>query len=76
MAHVSRGFRGNRVDLDDKSRLPPGQYLVKAFPHTLTRSQPPRWTGYARRVDAEMLAEVGPSPVELSPCRRRRATTE
>ena len=33
--------------------------------HTLTRSQPPDWTGYARRVDAEMLAEVGPSPTEL-----------
>jgi ferredoxin-NADP reductase len=32
--------------------------------HTLTRSQPPGWTGYARRVDAEMLAEVGPSPTE------------
>ncbi len=28
--------------------------------HTLTRSQPPDWTGYARRVDAAMLAEVGP----------------
>jgi ferredoxin-NADP reductase len=33
--------------------------------HTLTRSQPPGWTGYARRVDAEMLAEVGPSPADL-----------
>jgi ferredoxin-NADP reductase len=32
--------------------------------HTLTRTQPPRWTGYARRVDAEMLAEVGPDPTE------------
>ena len=32
--------------------------------HTLTRSQPPGWTGYARRVDAEMLAEVGPGPAE------------
>ena len=32
--------------------------------HTLTRSQPHGWTGYARRVDAEMLAEVGPSPAE------------
>jgi ferredoxin-NADP reductase len=30
--------------------------------HTLTRSQPPGWTGYARRVDADMLAEVGPAP--------------
>ncbi len=29
--------------------------------HTLTRSQPDGWTGYARRVDAEMLAEVGPA---------------
>jgi ferredoxin-NADP reductase len=26
--------------------------------HTLTRSQPPGWTGYARRVDEQMLAEV------------------
>jgi ferredoxin-NADP reductase len=26
--------------------------------HTLTRSQPPGWTGYARRVDAQMLTEV------------------
>jgi len=25
---------------------------------TLTRSQPPGWTGYARRIDAEMLGEV------------------
>jgi ferredoxin-NADP reductase len=28
--------------------------------HTLTRSQPDGWTGYARRVDAKMLAEIGP----------------
>jgi ferredoxin-NADP reductase len=26
--------------------------------HALTRRQPPGWTGYARRVDARMLAEV------------------
>jgi ferredoxin-NADP reductase len=26
--------------------------------HTLTRSRPPGWTGYARRVDEKMLAEV------------------
>jgi ferredoxin-NADP reductase len=32
--------------------------------HTLTGSQLPGWTGYARRVDAEMLAEVGPRPAE------------
>jgi ferredoxin-NADP reductase len=32
--------------------------------HTLTRSQPDGWTGYARRVDAEMLVEVGPDSAE------------
>jgi ferredoxin-NADP reductase len=32
--------------------------------HTLTRSHPPDWTGYARRVDVEILAEVGPAPTE------------
>jgi ferredoxin-NADP reductase len=32
--------------------------------HTLTRSQPPGWTGYARRIDAEMMAEVAPGPAE------------
>ena len=32
--------------------------------HALTDSQPPGWTSYARRVDAEMLAEVAPSPAE------------
>src|SRR5262245_15543391 len=32
--------------------------------HTLTRSQPSGWTGYARRVDAGMLAEIGPAPAD------------
>jgi hypothetical protein len=32
MAHVSRDFRGRRVDQRDASRLPPGQYLVEDFP--------------------------------------------
>jgi ferredoxin-NADP reductase len=26
--------------------------------HTLTRVQPPGWTGYSRRIDAEMLSEI------------------
>jgi len=30
---------------------------VEVF-HTLTREQPPGWTGYARRVDAALLSEV------------------
>jgi ferredoxin-NADP reductase len=32
--------------------------------HTLTASRPPGWAGYARRVDTDMLAEVGPGPAE------------
>ncbi|HEV8425279.1 MAG TPA: ferredoxin reductase [Actinomycetes bacterium] len=32
--------------------------------HTLTRSQPPGWVGYARRVDVVMLEEVGWRPGE------------
>jgi ferredoxin-NADP reductase len=32
--------------------------------HTLTRAQPAGWTGYARRVDIEMLRDVGPLPTE------------
>ena len=32
--------------------------------HTLTREQPADWDGYARRVDAEMLADVGPAASE------------
>jgi ferredoxin-NADP reductase len=34
--------------------------------HTLTRSQPPGWTGYARRVDGAMLAETA-WPVSAMP---------
>jgi ferredoxin-NADP reductase len=32
--------------------------------YTLTNSQPPGWTSYTRRVDPEMLLEVGPEPAE------------
>jgi ferredoxin-NADP reductase len=31
---------------------------------TLTRRQPPDWMGYARRVDVDMLRELGPPPAE------------
>jgi ferredoxin-NADP reductase len=34
--------------------------------YTLTRAQPPGWTGYDRRVDRELLAEVAPGPSELA----------
>ena len=29
---------------------------------TLTRAQPPGWTGFSRRIDADMITEVGPAP--------------
>jgi ferredoxin-NADP reductase len=35
--------------------------------HTLTRSRPGDWAGYARRIDAEMLREVAWSPDESPP---------
>jgi ferredoxin-NADP reductase len=35
-----------------------------AVTHTLTRAQPPGWSGYARRIDAVMLEEVGWRPGE------------
>jgi ferredoxin-NADP reductase len=40
-----------RAELDEPDR---GVDVV----HTLTRRQPPGWTGFARRVDAALLAEV------------------
>ena len=46
---------------DELERLAGGGLTVT---HTLTRSQPDGWTGYARRVDVEMLAEIGPASAE------------
>ena len=36
--------------------------------YALTRSQPPGWTGYRRRIDREMLAEVAWPPEERPLC--------
>jgi ferredoxin-NADP reductase len=41
-----------RQELEDRG----GDHL-EVF-HTLTRGHPPQWTGYARRIDNEMLKEV------------------
>jgi ferredoxin-NADP reductase len=46
---------------DELDRLDGGDVRVV---HTLTRSQPDGWTGYGRRVDAEMLAETGPAAAD------------
>jgi ferredoxin-NADP reductase len=35
---------------------------------TYTREAPPGWTGYARRVDRELLAEIAPSPDQRPHC--------
>ncbi len=44
---------------DELTRLSEGQGVRVHY--TLTRVQPAGWTGFARRVDADMLAAVGPS---------------
>jgi ferredoxin-NADP reductase len=50
---------------DELERLSAGSNDLQVF-HTLTRSQPPGWTGYARRVDAAMLSETA-WPASSSP---------
>lgn len=47
---------------DELERLAAGAGPAPAIAYTLTRGTPPGWTGWSRRVDAEMLAEVGPPP--------------
>ena len=47
---------------DELERPAPGLDVV----YTLTRGQPEGWTGYARRVDRELLAEVAPDDAALT----------
>jgi ferredoxin-NADP reductase len=56
LLYSSRSHEGviYRDELDSLAASSDGLEVV----HTLTRSQPPGWTGYSRRIDAEMLAEV------------------
>jgi ferredoxin-NADP reductase len=53
-----------RVELDGFAGRADG---LEVF-HTLTRSQPPNWIGYRRRIDREMLAEVGFAAEERPLC--------
>ena len=46
---------------DELERLEQGRVTVA---YTLTRARPAGWTGYSRRVDRAMLADVGPPPDE------------
>jgi ferredoxin-NADP reductase len=45
---------------DELATLASGDGLV--VEQTFTREPPPAWSGFARRVDAEMLSVVGPTP--------------
>ena len=47
---------------DELERIRDGLDVV----YTLTREQPESWTGYARRVDRELLAEVAPPDLALA----------
>ena len=53
--------REETIFADELDRLAASDGSLEVI-ETLTRSQPPGWTGYARRIDDEMLAEVAPSP--------------
>ncbi len=44
---------------EELERLAAEDEILKVT-YTLTRSRPPGWTGYDRRIDAEMLGEVVP----------------
>jgi ferredoxin-NADP reductase len=48
---------------EELEKLAPRDSALEVI-HTLTRSRPEGWTGYHRRIDAEMLGEVAWSPDE------------
>lgn len=48
---------------DELGRLAAADERLRVV-HTLTRSQPPGWTGAARRIDGALLAEAGFDPAE------------
>jgi ferredoxin-NADP reductase len=55
--------REDAIYVEQLDRLAADDATLNVF-HTLTRSQPPGWTGYSRRIDSEMLEELAPSPEE------------
>ncbi len=62
LLHSSRTYEEiiYRVELE---RLAAAGGALEVF-HTLTRGHPPDWTGYQRRIDETMLAEVGWAPAD------------
>lgn len=49
-----------RTELDERARRDPGLEVV----YTLTRAQPSGWTGYARRIDLDLVREVAWPPAD------------
>ena len=62
LVHSSRTFDDiiYRAELDRMAARDDGLRVV----HTLTRAQPPGWSGGARRIDRVMLADLGFAPAE------------
>lgn len=50
--------RSNIIYREELDRLAASDPSLSVI-HTLTRAQPMNWTGYARRIDEAMLAEIG-----------------
>jgi ferredoxin-NADP reductase len=53
----------NTIYRQELERLAAEQTGIEVI-QTFTRSQPAGWTGYARRIDTEMLRETAPAPQE------------
>jgi ferredoxin-NADP reductase len=64
LLYSSRSFE-EVIYRDELDRLVKSGTMLEVV-HTLTRSQPPGWMGYARRIDSEMLRVVA-WPVEERP---------
>lgn len=56
LLYSSRTFE-DVIYRDELDHISAANSALEVF-HTLTRSQPPGWTGYARRIDQQMLNEV------------------
>src|SRR5437899_7977916 len=53
LLYSSRSFE-DIIYREELTRLDEADQMLEVV-HTLTRAQPPGWTGYARRIDADML---------------------
>ena len=53
----SSRFYEDIIYRDELDRLASGDSELEVV-HTLTRAQPPGWTGYQRRIDAGLLGEI------------------